>query len=250
MNDRVTVLILSRNRPIYLWACLDALYRNTRAPCRFALVDLGSDDPLVDTVIKGFERRGMFHDVLRADRNDPSIIIDYALARLGEWGDHFAYVESDAVVETSHPCWLSRMSSIMRDNPRLAMLGSAIDASDFVDPASVEHLRAGRGDAHWRGLIKADSPERSQDVAQAFGRDTFRPHNPAGRLMMLRTQALKQVGVHADSVLDQRLRDAGFETAIATGVRHRHLSLLHVYDYDDYDVAARDEMMASVRREN
>jgi hypothetical protein len=32
------------------------------------------------------------------------------------------------------------------------------------------------------------------------------------------------------------VRAAGYHTGIANGVRHRHLSLLNLFDYPDYDV--------------
>jgi GT2 family glycosyltransferase len=67
--DPIPVLITSYNRPLYLWACLDSLYRHTRHPHRFTIIDMASEDPLVDEVIAGFARRGMFTEVIRAPRN-------------------------------------------------------------------------------------------------------------------------------------------------------------------------------------
>ena len=65
----VPVLITCHNRPLYLWACLDSVYRNTRYPHRFTMLDMASEDPLVGQVIAGYERRGMFSQVIRAKRN-------------------------------------------------------------------------------------------------------------------------------------------------------------------------------------
>ena len=69
MTEPVTVLITCHNRPLYLWACLDSLARHTRHPRRFTMLDMASADPLVAQVIAGFERRGMFSQVIRAPRN-------------------------------------------------------------------------------------------------------------------------------------------------------------------------------------
>ena len=55
----IAVIILSWNRPLYLWAALDSLYRHTRQPARFILVDNNSDDPGVRDVVTGFTRRGI-----------------------------------------------------------------------------------------------------------------------------------------------------------------------------------------------
>jgi hypothetical protein len=244
MTTPLTVLISSRNRPLYLWACLDALYARTRFPCKFILVDMASDDPWVEKVIAGFERRGMFHQILRSPQNNLNVLAELVFREIGNWGPYFAYIESDVVVEDTEPCWLERMVALMDANPRLAMLGSAIDKRDFLEPAAIEHLREDRDEAHWRALIKADSPERGQDIASAEGKPLFSPHNPAGRLLMLRSEAIMKVGVAKDAVLDRLMREAGYETAVATQIRHRHLSLVQIFDYPDYDMSARDQFMS------
>lgn len=248
MSNAITVLISSRNRPLYLWACLDALYRGTQAPHRFVLVDMASTDPLVGQVLNGFERRGMFDQLLRMPRNDSALLVNFISQHLLEWSPMFAYIESDVVVDVDQPCWLFRMTRLMQTHPTLAMLGSAIDRSDFVDPARVAGLRGDQSETLWRGLLKADSPERLQDIASANGAALFRPHNPAGRLLMLRTSALQEVGPASDGELDRKLRERGYDTAIATGVRHRHLSLTQVYDYPDYDLEARDRYMNRAKK--
>ncbi|MCB1232977.1 MAG: hypothetical protein KDN19_22220, partial [Verrucomicrobiae bacterium] len=33
------VFVISWGRPIYLWSCLDSLYRLTKTPCRIVLID-------------------------------------------------------------------------------------------------------------------------------------------------------------------------------------------------------------------
>lgn len=246
MKTPVTVLISSRNRPLYLWACLDALYTRTKIPCRFILVDMASDDPLVEKVLSGFERRGMFSEVLRSAQNNLGVLADFVFRHIETLGPYFAYIESDVVVEDTDPCWLERMVSLMDSNPRLAMLGSIIDKRDFIDPSANERLRENRDDAHWRSLIKADSPERRQEPIAAEGKPLFYPHNPAGRLLLLRTEAIKKVGLATDGVLDRLSREAGYETAITTQVRHRHLSLVQLFDYPDYDMSARNEFMSKV----
>ncbi len=205
---------------------------------------MASDDPLVDKVISGFERRGMFARVLRAEKNDPQILAELVFRELDSWGQYFGYVESDVLVEDTTPCWLERMAALMDANPRLAMLGSVIDKRDFVDPSAVEGLRNGADEAQWRALIKADSPERDQDPSTAGGKPLFYPHNPPGRLLLLRSEAIKQVGVAQDSVLDRLLRAANYETAIATQIRHRHLSLVQLFDYPQYDMLARNALMS------
>ncbi len=242
----VIVLISCRNRPLYLWACLDSLFRHTTYPRKFILIDMHSDDPLVQDVITGFRRRGMFDEVIFADRNDPGLLARLVMSRLAEWAPYFAYVEADTTIEKGETCWLQEMVRLMDAHPKLAMLGSTIDRGDFVDPANLGTLAEGRSQEEIDMLLKAQSPERRQDLNDASGTELYRPHSPAGRHLMLRTEALQEVGLAADSTLDALLRKVGFETAIATRVKHRHLSLLHIFDYPNYDYHTRNRYMTSV----
>jgi hypothetical protein len=88
-------------------------------------------------------------------------------------------------------------------------------------------------------LIKFHSLERSQTGFHA-GQSIFSPYNPAGRILLVRTEALAKVGAGDDGALHRKFIEAGYETGIAAGVRHRHLSLLHIYDYPEYDYERRD----------
>jgi hypothetical protein len=243
MSFVVPVLIAARNRPLYLWATLDNLYRNTRHPHKFVLLDMASSDPWVPLVVAGFERRGMFDEVIWAEQNDPEIAWSTAWRISGGGAPYLGYVESDVVIESIDRCWLERLVEMMDANPRLAMLGAAIDQSDFVDIETARRLEPQMAEPQLRALIKAESPERTQDLSCAGGADVFQPHNPAGRVMLLRNSALREVGQGTDAQLHNKFLAAGYETGVATAVRHRHLSLLNIFDYPEYDTEARDRFM-------
>jgi hypothetical protein len=238
-DHKVTVLVQARNRPPYLWAALDSLYRATAHPHRFVLVDMASEDAAVRQVLAGFERRRMFDEVVRLPRNEAADYWKLIWRMLPGLGPYFVHVETDVVVAETVPCWLGRLVELMEANPRLAMLGSAIDRRDFVALDEARRLAPAADERQLRNLIKYDSPERDQDPAAAAGRPVFRPHSPAGRLVMLRSHALARVGADNDGGLDRKFAAAGYETGVAAAVRHRHLSLLHLYDYPDYDYDAR-----------
>lgn len=246
-KKEVTVIVSSRNRPIYLWACLDALYRLTRYPCRVVLVDMASDDPLVKGVITAFRRRGLLGEVAIMPQNDPAMLVRFILSRLDKLDPYFVYIESDAVILERSDCWLDAMVRIMDEHPKMAMLGSAIDLRDFVELDAAAELEPDMDPLTLRALVKADSPERQQRLDDVQGQPIFYPHNPAGRLMMLRTDAVKEVGLTVDRLLDTQFRAAGYDTAIATSVRHRHLLLLHIFDEPHYDIAARNAYMAGLK---
>jgi hypothetical protein len=243
----IPVLISAKDRPLYLWATLDNLYRRTRYPHQFILLDMASKDPLVRRVVAGFERRGMFHEIVWAKRNDPEILWSTILRISACGAPYLAYVESDVIIEPIDPCWLDCLVGLMERNPRLAMLGSAIDRDDFVDLETARRLEGQMPDPQLRALIKADSPERMQDPSCAGGADIFQPHNPAGRLLLVRNSSLHEVGPGTDVQLHDKFKAAGYETGVATAVRHRHLSLLHIFDYPDFDTDARSRFMTRVR---
>jgi hypothetical protein len=246
MGFTVPVLVSARDRPLYLWATLDNLYRHTRYPHKFTLLDMASEDPSVRRVVAGFERRGMFDEIVWAERNNPKIIWNTIWQISTHGAPYLAYVESDVIIEPVNPCWLESLVGLMDQNHRLAMLGSTIDREDFVDLETARPLGGQMSEPQLRALIKADSPERTQDLSCANGAGIFHPHNPAGRLLLVRTSALHEVGPGIDGQLHNRFLAAGYETGIATTVRHRHLSLLNIFDYPEYDTDARNRFMAGV----
>jgi hypothetical protein len=231
----VYVFILSWNRPLYLWAGLDSLYRHTNHPHRFIFADNNSADPMVRAVVHGFERRGMFHAVHWFDENDPNRLALLIRQYRHELGETFGFVESDVIVEGE--CWLAAFTDIMARFPQMAMLGSLIDPSDFVPMETGRALEPEMPNPQLAALVKAESPER-----QVTGTETdqlIRPFNPPGRLLMLRTAALDGLTIERDAQLYAALKARGYDCAIATRIRHRHLSLLNIFDYHDYDVEAR-----------
>jgi hypothetical protein len=249
MTNPITILVVAYNRPLHLWAALDSLYRNTKHPHRFVLLHMPFGDPTVPSVIDGFERRGMFAEIIRAPQNDPQLIWQTIWSLLPGSGELFSYVETDVVVEDTEPCWLGTMAGLMARNRKLAMVGSVIDKRDFVDLERGRALAPGYGEKQIMGLIKAGSVERRQEVVGPDGPELIRPHNPPGRLLLLRSSALATIGSGTDQMLDQKFQEAGYETGIATRVRHRHLSLLNIFDYPENDVFARNDFMMKIRQQ-
>jgi glycosyltransferase involved in cell wall biosynthesis len=236
----VKVLIMSWERPLYLWASLDSLYRNTKSNVDFILIDNNSRDPLVAKVISGFNRRGMFSEVINSPTNDPGIIEKQIQRLQPVLGRYFAFVESDVIIERGENCWVKTMVDIMESRPRLAMLGSQVDKTDFIDLERAVTQIGRQLDEQFTNLLKARSPERASCVDPGM---LDEPHNPAGRLLMLRNDALREVGFAADGALYRKLKDKGFEALVTGDVIHRHLSLLNFFDYPDYDMAARRQFM-------
>lgn len=244
----MTVFIVSWGRPIYLWSCLDALYRFTRSSTRFVLLDNAHPDPLVDEVIAGFERRGMFTEVVRFATNSWSNLCQAYAARLEDIGPFHVYIESDCAIEPGNPCWLAEMRNTMRRHPHIGFLGSLVNTDDFVSrETAMATLPQDEGAAAF--LAKLISPERAF-AEDGNGSDLSIDHiptrppcpisNPPGRLMMLRTDVMKEIGLQLDGPLTNAYRERGYDPAISPRVRHRHLSLLNVFDYPYYDQKTHD----------
>ncbi len=251
-TEPLTVFIVSWGRPLYLWSCLDALYRLTRSPVRFVLLDNAHPDPMVGEVIAGFERRGLFAEVVRFETNSFANITEAYAERLADVGPLHVYMESDCVIQTGAPCWLAEMRRIMEANPTIGILGSLINPTDFVSREAAVQITGG-DETRAEFLAKLHSPERAflDDSTWAAMRDDYvvtAPPcpitNPPGRLMMLRTDVMRRLGFHVDGQLAGMIRNLGLEPAVTPRVRHRHLSLLNVFDYLDYDQRGRDQFFA------
>ena len=246
--DPLTVFIVSWGRPLYLWACLDALYRHTSLPARFVLLDNAHPDPVVDDVITGFERRGMFAEVVRFETNSLANITTAYRERLDQLGPWHAYIESDCVVVPRTGCWLTEMQGIMQRHPQFGVLGSLIDPADFVPQETAVRLTSGDRDKA-EFLAKLQSPERAflqepswadSDAEFFLTEPPFPILNPPGRLMLLRTDLMREVGFQLDAALVGMVHDRGLQAVVTPRVLHRHLSLLNIYDYLDYDQRNRD----------
>ena len=233
------VFILSWERPLYLWACLDSLYHTTKVPCRFVLVDNASTDPLVGKIIDSFEARGMFHRVHRRSSNEPSAMSEAIALHSGELGDYFGFVESDVIVLPSEPSWLEEFQRLVALDSRLGMVGSLIDKRDFVDPQWIAENFAGLGQEKVDFLIKTKSVERG--LADEYAEPLIDPFNPPGRLLYLKTEAVKEIGLIRDTKLYESMKLNDHKAAIATRVRHRHLSLANIFDYPEHDRDVREK---------
>ncbi len=246
MHPPIAIFIISRNRALYLWASLDSLAKYTDYPHRFIFGDNGSDEPLVHQVIEGFSRRGMFAQTLLREKNDPDLFEALLKQNRESLGRYFVLVESDVMVLPQEPCWLTQFVQLMEEDSDLALLGSFIDQSDFIGRERARALLPDAAAGQLDFLIKASSPERNlrRDQRRVIAPDAICP-NPPGRLVIFRTAAVEKlfnfkIRHLTDSSWHASLTKAGYKTGIATTVRHRHLSLLSLYDYPSYDQKARD----------
>ena len=231
------IFVLSWNRPIYLWVCLDSLYRHTRHDCNIVLADNHSTDPLVDRVITGFERRDLFYRVHRCADNDPlrfpKLIEEYS-DRIAEY---FVLVEADIEILPVEPCWLTKFVGYMQADPVLGAVGSCVYQPDFVAMATARRLMPDLPEPDLRSLIKMHAPMRHHQPTDEI---LIEPHNPPLRLLMLRRAVYDQVGFGRDTEIHERILALGYRSKISTEVFHRHLSLLNIFDYHDFSTADRD----------
>jgi len=181
----------------------------------------------------------MFHAVHYCDKNDPNRF-EWMLNKYRDLlGEFWVLCESDVTISSSTPCWLERFRLHMISRPKLSMLGSYIDTSDFASLEQAKRLQPEASEKELAGLIKLYSPERT--IENPENASIITPFNPPGRLLMMRTANLEQAPVQRDSLWHKTLLSLGYETGIATDVVHRHLSLMNLFDYPEYDLDLRDE---------
>lgn len=252
-QEPLTIFLASFGRPLYLWHCLDALWRLTRTACRVVLLDNAHPSPLVGEVIAAFERRGLFAEVVRFPTNSFANIQAAYRERLADAGALHVYLESDVVILEREGCWLAEMQRIMRAHPEIGMLGSLIDPRDFVPPDTALKLCGGNAEMA-NFLAKLQSPERgfidapqwSKTDHDFFPTDPpFPISNPPGRLLLLRTDVMRHSDFLPDAQLAAVFRARGMRPAVTPLVRHRHLSLLNIYDYNDYSGVARNDYFSA-----
>ncbi|MEM8694755.1 MAG: hypothetical protein AAGE05_01885 [Pseudomonadota bacterium] len=229
--------ILSWERPIYLWACLDSFYRATRSPCRFVIADNASADPLVSTVIDGFERRGMFRAVHRCADNHPRRFEKLIETYWDEIDEFFVFIEGDTAVVDPGPCWLGVILSHMRADPEIGSIGSRVYQPDFVDMETARKLCPDMSEEELTFLIKARAPMRRYVHVKD---PLISPHCPPLRLLVMRKKAFAEIAFDRDTAMHKALQAKGWKSMISTEVAHRHLSLLNIYDYPAYDREHRD----------
>jgi hypothetical protein len=136
-------------------------------------------------------------------------------------------------------CWLEEMVRIFEADPKMAMLGSYCDITDFIPVEEARRLLPDYDEVRLRAIAKADSPERRLSVEPPPEAIISPGFNPPGRLCLFRTRPLLETGFQTDANQHFSLLERGWHTGISTAVRHRHMSLLHVYDEPSYDSSGR-----------
>lgn len=231
------VFILSWERPLYTWMCLDSLYRHTPGGARFVIGDNASKDPQVREVIRGFERRGMFEAVHFFEDNDPMRLGKMAEMYWDDIGEYFAFIESDIAVFETRKGWLRTITDHMDRDRKIGSVGSRVHKDDFVSLEEAYALEPSMPDEAIADLIKLQAPMRHHRVGW---KALVSPHNPPLRLLVLRKEAYAKTGFGRDVDIHKRMNANGWKSLISNEVVHRHLSLLNIYDYPDYDVDSRN----------
>lgn len=225
--------MLVHDRPIYLYMTLDSIRRATYSPYHLTVFHHPSGNPLVSQVLQSFVARGVIDEIIEITDEFVDHVKIVRTARDRGLRDHefFFWFEEDVQIERGKRCWIEKMVEAFRADDRLAMVGSAVDKSDFI---SVKGLQAELGrelTADELKLIKARSPERRQKFVN--GEMTGKVHSVAGRFVGLRTAAITDDVINVDSLMDRHLRERGWTTRTLANVRHRHMSLQNYYDHPD-----------------
>lgn len=234
-----TIFILSWNRPIYLWVCLDSIYRHTKTPCKIIIADNNSSDPLNQSVIESFDKRNLFDHILLYKENDPFRFKELIKEYWDKIDDFFVLIEGDIEILPSIDgnCWLGKMLSFMEQNKNLASIGSRVYKPDFVSFNRAAELEPNLSKKEIDFLIKTHAPMRNYNVTNEL---LIEPHNAPLRLMMIRKTAYEKIEFGRDTYIYNQFKSLGYDAKISTEITHRHLSLLNIFDYPDHSLNKRD----------
>ena len=236
-ENLVPIIYQSWERPLYLWSSLDSLSKCDLTGSQFLCLDNNSSEKLVKDVLKAYRKRGLIDQILFFNQNSPFNLKNQIEKILLTSCEYIVYVESDVKIESQYREWLKIYLNIMNDNPKMGILGSLCDKSDFINLKNVEKK--------YEKILKINSPEKKfiLDPDLKFSD----PFNPPGRLLIARTKAIKEVGWASDAQLYQRMKKGGWSSGITPLVVHRHLSLQNYYDYPDYDMENRDKFVSVLK---
>lgn len=234
MSRPCNVFMLVHDRPIYNYMALDALCRATYHPHRLVVFHHPSGNPAVDQVLQAFLSRKVISEIIEIPGAAVSIVglMEIAITRGLLDDEFFFWMEDDVVIEPDSRCWIDKMLDAFRADDQLAMVGSAIDPSDFIHPEELSAELGRKLTSAELQMIKANSPERHQRFEN--GRLPGEHQNPAGRLRGFRRAAISLEVVNNDRLMNAALLKQGWHTTTLENVRHRHMSLRVFYDYPDY----------------
>jgi hypothetical protein len=199
--------------------------------------DNASQDPLVRQVITGFERRGMFYKTHFFEDNDPARLAKLAEMYWSEIGEYLVFVESDISVFPTEKGWLKTITDHMDADATIGSIGSRVYQPDFVSMEDAQKLEPGMSEDQLGDLIKIRAPMRRHIVTDE---PIISKHNPPLRLLVLRKKAYAEVGFGRDTAIHKGMKAKGWKSLISNEVAHRHLSLLNIFDYPDYDTDSRN----------
>jgi len=201
MQEPISVVMTTWNRPSFTGWSLEAIHRNTQYPHRVIVIDNGSDRDM-QNMLYAFKGLGMIDTLILLDKN-------YGL----ETAKHLAmqFVESPLFVSTDNdilaykyePCWLTKLVELMEKYPEYASIGCR------------PQILVGTGNIF----------EGKDDEIIEFS------HVP-GYLRIMRTALVKVVGAwsdkrpsrgHEELWISSRLRDMGYKVGWANYVKCWHL---------------------------
>jgi hypothetical protein len=181
--------------------------------------------------------------VYRCEDNSP-VRLQWLVDRHKEdLGEFFAFVESDIYVYDSEKGWLQTLLDHMRELPDLFLVGSLVDKSDFMELEDAKRRFPEIPDDQLEFLVRIKNPERLPYDTKA---PLIEPHNPPGRLLLFRTEMLNYVPIQTDGKMYASLKALRLSCLISTRVVHRHLSMLNIYDYWDYDHRQRQAFFGAM----
>ena len=225
-EKKIKIFIISKDRPIYLWNCLDSVYRLKSDHSEVILFDNASNNETLE-VIKSFDSRNLFKKLYLFDKNDKDIFHKTILHE-NCGGEYFIFIESDVEILTKNFDLI--LLKLMEENKSYGFIGSRIYKEDFH-----EIIDTNKNENH---LLKKFSPEKNYNFDMSLKINNLQP---PGRLVIIKKGLFTNFNKPLnDSDFHNYVLQKNHKCGISTEVLHRHLSLLNYFDYPQYNMKNRN----------
>lgn len=226
-EKKIKIFIISKDRPIYLWNCLDSVYRLKSDNSEVILFDNGSNNETLE-VIKGFDKRNLFKKLYLFDENNKDIFHKTILHENCD-DEYFIFIESDVEILTKNFDLI--MLKLIEENENYGFIGSRVYKEDFHEISDTNKNE--------NQLLKKFSPEKNYNFNMKLKINNLQP---PGRLVIIKKELFTNFNKPLnDSAFHNHVLQKNHKSGISTEVLHRHLSLLNYFDYPHYNMKKRND---------
>jgi GT2 family glycosyltransferase len=207
VDIRVTVIVITLNRPAHVRRCLECLAKQTRQPEQVIVVDSSRDD-ITRVVVTDFP----CVTYLRNETGFGRMTTSRNIGLLAAVGEIIAFLDDDAY---AHPDWLAELLAAYMDDPAIGAVGGrALNGVPGEATYRADEVGQLKRTGELAGYFAAD-PGRVIDVDHVMGCNMSFRRTVLGQLGGFREDYPGISGVCEDTDMCVRVRALGFRIRFA-----------------------------------